>query len=488
MCLAATLSRRVVIRLGCVTQRRALMPAAQIWTEAALPWLAALHEVPGSAHQKAFLAPLPTLAPWGCRRSHGACAGQHGADLQHKTSGATMDPGGPMSFRLQALIAIVGLVHLGAWAQNGSVVALTAEETQRALALGPWPQPVEVDKTNRVSGNPMAIELGRRLFRDPRLSPVGYISCVSCHQPDRAFTDKKARGHGLADLTRNTPTLLDLPHKTWYGWAGASDSLWMASIRPLLDRREYDSNPQHIAQVFVRDPELGACYRKVFKASATRNVQRTLVNVGKALAAYQETLVSARTPFDEFRDQLMRHGEKKAASTYPVAAQRGLKLFVGRAACVSCHSGPGFSDGQFHAIPLAPIPGGQAGDDAGRLEAARALKVNVLNLNGRFNDDKTRATARATRQLQVSDTQRGAFRTPGLRNVASTGPYMHHGGIERLQDAIAHAVPPQAGPAGGGDRALSAQDIDDIYAFLQTLGDAYGEGRPWSDKALANCP
>ena len=77
---------------------------------------------------------------------------------------------------------------------------------------------------------PMAIELGRRLFRDPRLSPVGYISCVTCHQPDRAFTDKKARGHGLADLMRNTPTLVNLSLQTWYGWGGSSDSLWMASI------------------------------------------------------------------------------------------------------------------------------------------------------------------------------------------------------------------------------------------------------------------
>ena len=109
-------------------------------------------------------------------------------------------------------------------------------ERQQILTLGPWPPAPRRDPGNRASGRPMAIELGRQLFRDARMSPVGYIACVTCHQPDRAFTDLKPRAHGLADLPRNTPALANLGLQRWYGWGGASDSLWMASIRPMRSR------------------------------------------------------------------------------------------------------------------------------------------------------------------------------------------------------------------------------------------------------------
>ena len=387
----------------------------------------------------------------------------------------------------RALILVVNLASGHAWTQTSPAQILTLEEMQRVLALGPWPPSTHVDRSNRVSGIPMAIELGRRLFRDPRLSPVGYISCVTCHQPDRAFTDKKARGHGLADLMRNTPTLVNLSRQTWYGWGGSSDSLWMASIRPLLDSREFDSSEAHVARVFVRDPELGACYRKAFKESPGLNKQRTMVNVGKALAAYQETLVTGRTPFDDFRDALNRN-EATPTPKFSIAAQRGLKLFVGSAGCVSCHNGPNFSDGSFHAVPMAPLPIGVLSEDTGRLEGATSLSGNRLNLMGRFNDDIGRANAAATRKLVVTEQLRGMFRTPGLRNVTATGPYMHNGQVERLQDAIAHRSQLRVAPLIVGKDTLTAQDVDNLYAFLLTLEDAYGERRPFSNTPLAQCP
>lgn len=117
------------------------------------------------------------------------------------------------------------------------------------------------------------------------MSPVGYISCLTCHQPDRSFTDLKARAHGLPDLPRNTPALLNLRLQKWFGWDGSSDSLWLASIRPMLDAREFDSSPATVARLFKREPELAACYRKVFQSSPQGDPPRTLVNVGKALAA-----------------------------------------------------------------------------------------------------------------------------------------------------------------------------------------------------------
>ena len=353
---------------------------------------------------------------------------------------------------------------------------LGAQEVRQVLGFGPWPPPARRDAGNRVSGDAKAIELGRQLFRDPRMSPVGYIACVTCHQPDRAFTDIKARAHGIADLPRNTPALANLRLQRWYGWGGASDSLWMASIKPILDAREFDGNTALVSRLFVRDPELAACYRATFGASPLRQPQQTVVvNVGKALAAYVETLVSGRTPFDDFRDALAR-GDAAAAAHYPAAALRGLRVFIGRGGCTACHSGPNFSDGDFH-------PGAPAHDDGGRFDDAHYLKSSRFNLLGPHNDDASRANAMATRRLALHDGLRGRFRTPTLRNVAVTAPYFHDGQVDRLVDAVQH------GSFGADDaQPLLMGEIDDLVAFLATLTDAHGARRPWNPAGLTRCP
>jgi cytochrome c peroxidase len=374
---------------------------------------------------------------------------------------------------------------------RGAPVELGAHEVQQVLALGPWPPAARRDPGNRVSGQPMAIELGRQLFRDPRMSPVGYIACVTCHQPDRAFTDIKARAHGLADLPRNTPALANLGLQRWYGWGGSSDSLWMASIKPILDAREFDGNAALVTRLFAREPELAACYRRVFGVSPLRHPERTVVNVGKALAAFVETLVTARTPFDEFRDALAR-GDAVRMAAYPAGALRGLRLFVGRAGCVACHSGPNFSDGQFHpgvapADDMAAAVARSLADD-GRLGDARHLKASRFNLQGAHNDDASRRNAAATRHLAVSGGLAGQFRTPTLRNVAVTAPYFHNGLTERLTDALQHRQPlasPSSAAQGG---PLLVGEVDDLAAFVSTLTDVHGPRRPWNPSGLTRCP
>ena len=365
--------------------------------------------------------------------------------------------------------------------------ALTGDEVRRIVALGPWPAPQRRDPGNRVSGDAHAIELGRQLFRDPRMSPVGYIACVTCHQPDRAFTDTKARAHGLADLPRNTPALANLSLQRWYGWGGASDSLWMASIKPILDAREFNGNSALVTRLFAREPELAACYRRVFGGTPLRQPERTVVNVGKALAAYVETLVTGRTPFDDFRDALAR-GDAPAAASYPAAALRGLKLFVGRAGCVGCHGGPNFSDGAFHpgVVPEDDMTAAvaRALADDGRLGDARYLKASRFNLQGAYNDDISRRNATPTRHLAATHTLAGQFRTPTLRNVAVTAPYFHNGQRERLADAVQHAQRAHGTPA----QPLLMGEIDDLVAFLDTLTDAHGSRRPWNPSGLTRCP
>ena len=404
------------------------------------------------------------------------------ATLERNSLGGIMVP-----LAFVPILLLAGLAST-AFAQGAPAPVFSAAEVQRIVSLGPWPPAPRIDPGNRVSGRIHAIELGRRLFRDPRMSPVGYIACVTCHQPDRAFTDLKARAHGLADLPRNTPTLANLGQRRWYGWGGSSDSLWMASVRPMLDEREFDGSPASVTRLFERDPELAACYRKVFRESPHRDPQRTVVNVGKALAAFQETLVTGRTPFDDYRDALLRN-DPAAAAAYPPAARRGLRLFVGQGRCVLCHGGPNFSDDAFHA-GAAPAAGAAAlaRADAGRLDGANSLIASPFNLLGRYNDNRGRANAAATRGLAVHDGMRGQFRTPSLRNVSVTAPYMHDGRHERLQDAIRHPVEPSAIGAVMHSGGMTAQQVGDLAAFLSTLTDRHGERRPWTTESLVRCP
>ena len=381
------------------------------------------------------------------------------------------------------LLLIAAMVMDFRTAHAEDLPTFTADEIARVATLGPWPPEFKPDPANRVSGKPPAIELGRRMFSDARMSPVGYIGCVTCHQPDRAFTDLRARAHGLADLPRNTPTLANLRLQRWYGWAGASDSLWMASIRPMLDARELDSSPAFVKRVFERDPELAACYRKVF-GEAPRATRRTVVNVGKALAAFEETMVTARTPFDEFRNTLLALKATQATS-YPASARRGLKIFIGAGGCIECHAGPNFSDGGFHRIVAGNID-----NDEGRFEAVRIRNASAFNLHSQYNDDRSRGDAhsrsrgdvRSISRLASSPALLGQFRTPSLRNVAVTAPYMHDGRTDRLRDAIAHPLP--SAPRS----VLSVSQTVDLDAFLQTLTDRHGERRPWPPTPVSPCP
>jgi cytochrome c peroxidase len=377
--------------------------------------------------------------------------------------------------------AVAGSVQAAARPAAAAVPAFTAGEVRRIVALGPWPQALPADPSNRVADLPAAAEFGRRMFHEPRLSANGYVACVTCHQTDRAFTDAIARARALAPVERNTPSLVDVALNPWFGWAGASDSLWMASLRPILDAREMGVDAAAVARVVRTGIGLACEYRRAFgRAPDDVDDETVLVDVAKALAAFQRTLASARTPFDDLRDALA-HGDTAAVNGYPPAALRGLRLFVGRAGCVQCHAGARFSDGSFRALaapaaPAAPVarrPGPVAAlgppADAGRAEAVRSLAASPYNLLGRFNDapQGTGARAAATRALAAEALPPGHFRVPTLRNVAATPPYFHDGSRATLLEAVRHA----------DGRSLAARDADDLVAFLHTLGDAPGARR-----------
>ena len=356
-----------------------------------------------------------------------------------------------------------------------------SDAEMRAIAShGPWPPAFRPDPSNRVSGNNEAIALGERLFFERRLSANGEISCSRCHLPERNWTDGEARARGLALTDRNTPSLANVRLQRWFGWDGAHDSLWSQGMRPILDPREMGSSAAQVAKLLREDADLSCRYRKAF-ATPFLDDDKVLVDVAKALAAFQETLASGRTAFDEFRDALLRKDEAGIAR-YPEAAKRGLRIFLGRGSCHTCHVGPAFTNGEFHdtGIPFFVEPGRV---DPGRHAGIKKLLSSRFNLLGPYNDDPQRATATGTKHVALEHRNFGEFRTPSLRNLALTAPYMHNGRLATLRDVVNHysSISPDRlhsdGEAILKPLKLSERETRDLVAFLESLQDGGGNYR-----------
>jgi cytochrome c peroxidase len=382
--------------------------------------------------------------------------------------------------RLVAVLVVGAASLAGAVARGQQAPGFEPVEIRRILQHGPWPPPASRDPTNRVSGDPRAVALGRRLFFEPRLSRDGTIACATCHVPERAWTDGRPRGAGLAPLDRNTPTLLDAALHRWFAWDGRSDSLWSQSLKAILDAREMGGSAPHVAAVAGADPTLGCLYEQVYGPRA--GDEPVLVNVGKALGAFLEVIRSGRTAFDDFRDALAA-GDGSAAARYPLAAQRGLKTFVGPGRCNVCHLGPHFTNGEFHDVGMRFVvaPGRV---DGGRHEGIKRLRADRFNLLGPYNDDVTGTAATKTRHVEPNHANFGQFKTPSLRNVALTAPYMHDGRLGTVRDVVRHysGLDMERIHAHGEQLlrplGLSETEIDDLVAFLETLTDPRSTAAP----------
>ena len=309
--------------------------------------------------------------------------------------------------------------------------ALTPSERTAIVALGPWPPTPIRDDANPASARPAGIALGESLFYGQRLSATG-LRCASCHEPWRHFTDGRVVAQGIAAGSRNTPSLLDAARHRHYGWDGARDTLWQQSLRPLHDPREMPAGPAQIAAALRDDAALSTRYAAVFGAAPGDDDARVTRDVGLALAAYVETLATPRTPFDAWRDQLAQAAdgvEPATSDAFRAAARRGLRLFVGRAGCSVCHSGPTLSD------------------DAPHVSLVHSMTAPGVPDSGRAGEPAN------------------MFRTPGLRDVAATAPYLHDGSAASLCEA----VQPHASDTGSVPPLLDDADRRDLVAFLRTL-------------------
>jgi cytochrome c peroxidase len=340
--------------------------------------------------------------------------------------------------------------------------------------LGPLPP----DPTNRVADDLRAATLGQSLFFDGRFSANGKVSCASCHQPALAFTDARSLAEGMAVGTRNSPTVLNAAFGQWYFLDGRSDSLWSQALQPFENPKEVGGDRQHIVLALGRDPALRQAYERVFGALPGQSVDRVFSNLGKAIEAYERRLRTPPAPFDRYVAAL-KSGDARGQRILSASAKRGLQLFVGAARCDLCHSGPAFSDGLFHNLGL-PVGSGEA-LDAGREVGIRGVRTDPFNGMGVFSDAPRKRTVRERLAfLPAPESQAGAFKTPTLREVARTAPYMHDGRFTDLGQVLSFYAGATAAPVAGTKVGQRERTLDlvppltqaqqlDLIEFLQTL-------------------
>ena len=279
--------------------------------------------------------------------------------------------------------------------------------------------------------HPDKVELGRRLFFDTRLSSDGVISCSWCHSERASFADNhhEAMSTGVRQqpTRRNVPTLVNVAFIGPLHLDGSRATLEEQALGPLLAADEMDMTPEGIVAVVSADSVYPRLFRAAF-GSGPITVEKTV----KALATYQRTLISTQAPYDAWSA-----GDSAALTP---EARRGLSLFTGKGGCAACHMPPLFTDQGFHNIGLDSVTA-----DSGRAGV-------------------TGAPADA-----------GKFRTPTLRNIAQTHPYMHDGRFRELRDVLGHY---NAGgrphPARDGrirPLGLTYAETSDLIAFLEALTD-----------------
>lgn len=410
---------------------------------------------------------------------------------------------------LAALACVAGVVHadpVTAWSD-------AERSLLQLLWIGNLP-PLPPSPGNRHADETDAAVLGHRLFFDRRLSVNGEVSCATCHVPDLFFTDGLPRGRGIGETARNTPGIVGGAYSPWLFWDGRRDSLWSQALVPLETAEEHGGNRSRYARILVSDPVYRSIYNSVFgglpdlsdtarfppdaspfatgkarddwlamREDDRKSVNRVFANLGKALEAYQRRLVPGRSRFDDFVESLLDDRPSDALSADEIA---GLKLFIGRAKCVTCHLGPLFTNHAFHNV-ATPDPSARKPDylpgivylfmdkpdpDRGRYDGVRQALESEFNCLGEYSDAQPSDCAELSFAATDHRTTLGAFKVPSLRNVSRTAPYTHAGVFATLGEVLDHYNEPPDAPVGHSELQplhLDERELAQLEAFLHSL-------------------
>jgi cytochrome c peroxidase len=357
-------------------------------------------------------------------------------------------------------------------------------------------QPLPPDPTNKYADQPGPAAFGATLFFEQRLSRDGNVACSTCHLSDRQFQDDLPFGKGVRETKRRTMPLAGVAYSPWFFWDGRRDSLWAQALGPLEDQNEHAGTRASYAHLIAREfkdryenifgplPDLTGVPASAgpFGTEAERAAwiamsegQRTAVdlvfaNMGKAIAAFERTLVHKPTRFDRFADALAAGRQPENAAALSDDEVLGLRLFIGKARCSTCHTGPRFTDDHFHNTGVPQVMGKPL--DLGRQTAVAEVLADPFNCFGRFRDGEESACGELRFMVKDGPELTRAFKTPSLRGAASRPPYMHAGQYKSLEEVVEHYSAAPESPDGHSELVplkLSAREKAALVAFLKTL-------------------
>ena len=321
--------------------------------------------------------------------------------------------------RRAAFVVLLAVMALAACTKDVQEDPIAGQELFALDLPAGWPQPPVPHDNPLTTGS---VQLGKALFFDERLSLGGGLSCASCHHPDLSFSDSLPLSLGVHGETgfRNAPSLANVAYHPLLFRDGGVPTLEQQVLVPMLDEKEMDSDPVEVVALLQADAQLNDMSMRAYGKPLDQLV------ITQAIANYERTLISGHSRYDRYLQ-----GDVSAMNEAEV---RGLELFNGSAQCSTCHAGLDLSDHDFHNV-------GTAGD-------------------GTADPGRERIT--------YLPEDRGKFKTPTLRNISHTAPYMHHGGMATLEAVVHHFnVPPPE--AGMQPLALSASEEQDLVAFLRAL-------------------
>ncbi|MEI9409415.1 cytochrome-c peroxidase [Mesorhizobium salmacidum] len=366
-----------------------------------------------------------------------------------------------------------------------------------SLALNTLPA-LKPDTTNRFADVPAAAALGSTLFFDVGMSRDGTVSCSTCHKIDRQFQDDLPQAVGVGRTNRRTMPLAGVARDPWFFWDGRRDSLWAQALTPLENPLEQAGNRTGYAhymktrfgeryeRIFGPLPDLSAippnasplgsdAERAAWNAmsGAQRDaVNRVYANIGKAIAAFERSIEPSPTRFDRFALDLATGAEPKGDAAFSQEEILGLKLFIGKANCVTCHNGPRFSDNGFHNTGVPPVAGLPA--DRGRVDAVAQVEADPFDCFGAYRDGDASACGELRFMVKDAPELVRAYKTPSLRGAATRPPYMHAGQFSSLDEVVAHYAKAAGSVEGTSEihpLELSDRERAALVAFLKTLSE-----------------
>lgn len=404
-------------------------------------------------------------------------------------------------------LSVLALALVASACGPGGVAAEWTDEERAALLKLEWTGASTPDPTNRFADDARAVELGRKLFFDPAFSRDATVSCATCHDPARFFTDSRPVADIGRGAIRNAPTVVGAFASPWLFWDGRKDSLWSQALSPLENPLEHGFTRMEVARTLalryrheyealfgpladfddarfpgqaMPDPTFtdGPLHTAWLAMTETdrRAVNEAFVHFGKAVAAYERTLSFGRSPFDEYAKAVR---EETGSDALSHDAKAGLRLFIGRADCVSCHDGPRLTNDGFHNLGLPPLAGHEGGA-SGRQRGAFEVIADEFNCRSSFSDDTSVCAELDHLEPSFADFA-GAFRTPSLRNVKDTAPYMHQGQLATLE-AVVDFYSDLPGTPSIGHRELTLKPLHltpverrQLVAFLESLSGPWPE-------------